>query len=404
MLHEFLSSNRSVLIDQCRVRAVQRTEPKDELDVPGIATFLDQLIGTLTQEHAGAEAQTPSDRMSEIGETARAHGRKLAERSFSVDQVVHHYGDLCQSITALAFRDPDGITVDEFRTLNDCLDHAIAGAVTGFAFQHDEWVREGARQASNERLGYLAHELRNEIQAATLAFTAIKQGNVGATGATGAILDRSLNGLRKMIDNALAEVRTTAGMPIRYEVLSVSEFIDEIRLSSLLEARVGGCELTVAAIAPELAVGVDRDLIFSALRNLLQNAFKFTKPHTEVSLGAFASGDRVVIEVSDHCGGLPAGAAATMFLPFAQTGKNRSGLGLGLSIAQRCVEANCGVLSVRDVPGVGCVFSISLPRCSLPYWTMRSQQRAAWTDETTPSSTPADARNDQRNPLDQPGP
>ena len=51
-----------------------------------------------------------------------------------------------------------------------------------------------------------------------------------------------------------------------------------------------------------------------------------------------------------------------MFSPFTQRGNNRSGLGLGLSIARQCIEADYGTLSVRDVPGTGCVFTIGLPR------------------------------------------
>jgi signal transduction histidine kinase len=62
---------------------------------------------------------------------------------------------------------------------------------------------------------------------------------------------------------------------------------------------------------------------------------------------------------------LPAGNAEDLFRPFTQTGHDRSGLGLGLSICRRSVDANGGVLSVRDVPGAGCVFSIDLPRHAL---------------------------------------
>ena len=69
-----------------------------------------------------------------------------------------------------------------------------------------------------------------------------------------------------------------------------------------------------------------------------------------------------LIEVADRCGGLPTGVAETMFLPFTQAGENKSGLGLGLSICRRSTEANGGVLSVRDVPGSGCIFTIDLPR------------------------------------------
>jgi len=79
-------------------------------------------------------------------------------------------------------------------------------------------------------------------------------------------------------------------------------------------------------------------------------------------LNARADGDQVLIEVADHCGGLPAGAMRTMFKPFAQVGADRTGVGLGLTIARRSVEAGGGQLTVRDVPGIGCVFSLRLPR------------------------------------------
>ncbi|WP_309246788.1 sensor histidine kinase [Ramlibacter montanisoli] len=94
---------------------------------------------------------------------------------------------------------------------------------------------------------------------------------------------------------------------------------------------------------------------------MLQNAFKFTQPGTLVTLSANPVGKEVDIDVADHCGGLPTGAAGTLFTPFAQHGTDRSGLGLGLSIARRSVEAEGGQLGVRDVPGVGCVFTMRLP-------------------------------------------
>ena len=115
-----------------------------------------------------------------------------------------------------------------------------------------------------------------------------------------------------------------------------------------------------------LAVDADRDLLFAAVGNLLQNAFKFTNAHTDVTLSAYAAADRILIDVEDHCGGLPTGAAERMFLPFTQGGHDTTGLGLGLSISRTSVEAISGELRVRDVPGRGCVFTIDLPRHRLP--------------------------------------
>jgi signal transduction histidine kinase len=103
-------------------------------------------------------------------------------------------------------------------------------------------------------------------------------------------------------------------------------------------------------------------MVSAAVENLLQNAFKFTRRHSHVVLRAHASGgNRVLIEVEDECGGLPPGTAQTLFRPFEQRGTDRSGLGLGLSIAQRGVEANGGAIHVRDLPGIGCIFTIDLP-------------------------------------------
>jgi signal transduction histidine kinase len=191
---------------------------------------------------------------------------------------------------------------------------------------------------------------------------AIKAGNVGASGPTGAVLDRSLIGMRNLIDRSLADVRVTAGMPARANLISLADFVADVKISASLEAHARKCEFTVGAVDPELALDVDREMLFSAVGNLLQNAFKFTQRGTEVSLNAYAAADRIRIDVEDHCGGLPQGASEDMFLPFKQGGEDRSGLGLGLAICRRSVEANSGVLSVRDVAGSGCVFTIELPR------------------------------------------
>jgi signal transduction histidine kinase len=300
--------------------------------------------------------------LSEMGAAAALHGRELLQRGFTVDQVVHDYGDLCQAITDLAFELKAPIETDEFRTLNRCLDNGIADAVTEYSYQRYSVLASDGAQALNERLGFLAHELRNLLHTAALAFAAIKLGNVGVTGATGAVLERSLIGLRTLVDRSLADVRVAAGMLPRHELVSVADFIDQIGVSALLEARARGCRFTVSHVEDGLAIDVDRDMLLSALGNLLQNAFKFTELDSEVSLNAYAVADRILIEVEDHCGGLPPGSADRMILSFTQVGTDKSGLGLGLAICKRSVEANNGTLRVRDIPGCGCVFTIDLPR------------------------------------------
>lgn len=336
--------------------------------------FLDQLIETLKVEQTAEPMQSrrisgPSGGeklgLSEMGDTAAQHGRELLQHGFTVDQVVHDYGDLCQAITDLALERDTQFDIDEFRTLNRCLDNAIAHAVTEYSYQRDSVTADQNATALNEQLGSFAHELRNLLNSATLALTVIKNGDVGLNGATGAILDRSLVGLRSLIDRSLSDVRMTAGMPARPRLFSLAVFIAEVKLSASLEAQVRDCILKVSPVDSRLAVDADRDLLSSAVGNLLQNAFKFTRPKSEVMLNAYAVADRILIEVQDQCGGLATGDVEKMFLPFAQGDAGETGLGLGLSISRRSVEVNKGALSVRDVPGSGCVFTIVLPRHTL---------------------------------------
>jgi signal transduction histidine kinase len=383
MIHEFLTENRGELIERCRMKVARRPAPRAteaELD-HGITLFLDQIIKTLQAEELAQPSESrrmsgPSGGadaiLSEMGVSAKEHGRELLQHGFTIDQVVHDYGDLCQSITDLAVELSAPISNNEFRTLNRCLDNAIAVAATEFNAQRDNIFADKDVRA-NERLGFFAHELRNHLNSATLALTAIKAGSVGLTGATGAVLDRSLVALRRLIDRSLAEARTTAGIPVRHQLFSLADFIAEVQLSASLEAQVSKCTLTVSYVDSKLAIDADRELLLSALGNLLQNAFKFTHPGSEVLLKVYAMSDRILIEVEDKCGGLPLGDVEEMFLPFTQSGADRSGCGLGLSISRRSVEANDGILRVRDIPASGCVFTIDLPRHALAESTSPSR-------------------------------
>lgn len=370
-LYEFLAANRIELVERCRAKVSQRSPgaPTRGLQY-GITPFLGQLIKTLQVEQTpdpmeSRKVSGPADghiAQSEIGGTATEHGRELLRHGYSIEEVVHDYGDLCQAITGLAFEREAEISIDEFRTLNRCLDNGIAAAVTEFSYQRDTQLAGQQLPSATQRLGFFAHELRNLLTTTTLAVNVIKSGNVGLSGATGQIVDRSLMAMRTLIDRSLAEVRMESDWVIEPQVFSLSRLIAELKLTASLEAAVKRSVFIVADVDPELALSGDRDLLLAAIGNLLQNAFKFTHPGTEVTLNAYASGERIHIDVEDNCGGLRAGDAESMFQPYVQRGTDKSGVGLGLSITRRSVEANGGILSVRDVPGTGCVFTIDLPR------------------------------------------
>jgi signal transduction histidine kinase len=353
MLHEFIDLNRDVIVAGTRDRVRRRPWPSvapGELE-DGVPLFLTQLSETLRLE--ATQSPFPPDA---IGAAAARHGGDLVRLGFTVSQVVHDYGDICQTITALAVEQRAPISVEEFHTLNRCLDTAIAEAVT----EHARVTAEARSADETERLGNAAHELRDTLNTALLAFHALKRGTVAINGSTGAILARTLMSLREVIDRTLSEVRLAAGNQIRARVAVVT-FIDEITSSGILHSEDRHIQFTVEPIDPALSIDADPQLLTSAVMNVLHNAFKNTPSGGRVVLRARAEHGRLLIETEDQCGGIPQGNG-DLFQRFGdRRGSDRSGLGLGLSIARKAVRAHGGEISVRNMPGKGCVFVIDVP-------------------------------------------
>jgi len=361
MLHEFIALNRDEIIRRCRVKVATRPVPphtEAEIDhgVPeidhGVPLFLDQLVDALRQ----GKASSP-----DISRSAILHGHDLLLQGFTVSQVVHGYGDVCQSITDLAVETHASIRTEDFRLLNGCLDDAIAGAVTQFGRERDEAASEGGATRENERLGFFAHELRDLIHTALIAFDVVKSGHVGVAGSTGAVLHRSLVGARDLVAGSLADVLHTQGLQNREQFL-VSGFLEELAPVAAVEAYDRGIHFRQMPVEDGVAINVDRQVLGTVVMNLLRNAFTFTRPRTTVTLRVLATADRVVFEIQDECGGLPTGDVDALFRPFEQQSADRTGLGLGLAFSRWAVEANDGRIFARSLPGVGCVFAVELPR------------------------------------------
>jgi signal transduction histidine kinase len=353
MLYEFVDVNREVIISRTRDRVRSRPWPSvapGEVE-HGVLLFLTQLSETLRLEATSAPFPTDA-----IGTAAARHGGDLLRSGFTVSQVVHDYGDICQTITALAVEQRAPIAVEEFHTLNRCLDTAIAEAVT----EHARLTAETRSAEEAERLGRTAHELRDMLNTAMLAFHTLKRGVVAINGSTGAILGKTLMSLREVIDRTLSEVRLEAGKQRRARVPVVT-FIDEIAATGMLHSEYRHIQFSVEPVDPALSIDADPQLLMSAVMNLLHNAFKNTPSGGHVVLRARAEQGRLLIETQDECGGIPT-RKDDLFQAFGdRRGSDRSGLGLGLSIARKAVRAHDGEIRIRNMPGSGCVFIIEIP-------------------------------------------
>src|SRR5882724_8960618 len=183
MLPEFIAEHGDELITRAREKVAQRAFPRStpaELGY-GVPLFLTQL---------GAILRDSSISESAMMATAAKHGGEMLRAGFTIGQVVQDYGDVCECLTDLAVEIGSPIASEDFRTLNHCLDEAIGAAVTEFLRLREQSLSVGEM----ERFAALAHEQRNLLSAAMVAFQVLRIGHVRISGRTGAVLGRALMG------------------------------------------------------------------------------------------------------------------------------------------------------------------------------------------------------------------
>ncbi len=220
MLEELLTTHRLDLIKRCGANAAARNESSTadaDLFQHGVPLFLDQLVDTLRNERqAGHDEPRESDRAlasAAIGRAAALHGADLLLQGYDIEQVVREYGDVCQAVTAVAVECDAAISANDFRTLNRCLDDAIADAVHAFADAEHQGAGD-RRESTNDPFHAFLEEHRRLIDIALRAHAAILTGQVGIAGATGNLLNKTLLQMQSHAQTAeaqLVQVTDTAG-------------------------------------------------------------------------------------------------------------------------------------------------------------------------------------------------
>ena len=351
MLHNFISerreqiTDRATLLSRARDPLLHSESPTEE-----VAAFLTQVSTALRQGNMPS-----SYNLSAINSTAGRNGANMLRAGHPIVDVVQVYGDVCQAVTALAAELRVPISAADFCVFNRCLDDAIGHAVS----EYNRITEETRAVAETQRLGIAAHELRDQLQTARLSLALLKSSSEPIEGISGQLLDRSLVNLSELIERTLSDVRLAAGVE-RREAVELTAFLHEVATTAELHAQHRGVTFTIDSETVG-SVEADRPLLMSAVMNLVHNALKFTTPRGNVRLMARTSSTRLSIAVQDQCGGIP-DSARGVFTSFTdRRGTDRSGLGLGLSIAKQVIRAHNGDITVRNLPGVGCVFTIDIP-------------------------------------------
>lgn len=351
MLDDFLKNNRNQILSLSAEKSKKLAGilGNSKLLDAGLPLFYDQLINVL-------EKKLNTYPRDEMLVTAASHGKEFLYLGYSLSHVVHSYGSLCQSITELASIKNADISAEEFNILNGFLDVAIATAVSEFQFRSNEANEE----RELKHLGFLAHELRNALSSATVAQEMIRAGLVGIGGSTASVLELNLARMRNLIDRSLSEVRMRADSDLIIEKFRLSDLFDQIIITAKADASKKN-QILVSEVDWKIEIESDRQLLITAIANLVQNAIKYSKSEGRISLLGKIVKDRVIIEIADECGGIQVDKANTLFQPFVQENKDRSGIGLGLTITQRAVFLSQGTIQIKNSPRLGCTFIIEIP-------------------------------------------
>jgi signal transduction histidine kinase len=352
MLETFIDANRSEILGHCLRELKLRYPDRADEDLGyGFAGFVDEVITALRED--AREANGSPNATFGVA-TAAAHAIARKRQGFDLSRVIHDYGLVCDSITELLHERDAQPSAREFQVLNRCVDEAVSQAVEAFWGE----THEDQRQEKAERLGFLAHEIRNAVSSANMAFNLIRYGRVAPDGRTADVVQRGLARISKLVDRTLAEAQLSVEVVARREWFRLSDLMKQVVAGAVLEREI---RVDLAA-DPELEIEADFNLLDSAISNLVQNAIKFSHDGAVVVVRATRAAEAVTIEIEDRCGGLADSDYERLFEPFYKSSTDRRGVGLGLAIARRAVEAHGGTLEVRNLPGIGCAFSILLPR------------------------------------------
>jgi signal transduction histidine kinase len=355
VLHEVLKANRDALVQRW-MQATSRETTADPLSptelLDRIPFFIDELIMALHPEALPLPA---------LGDTANEHGAQRLGLGFNVGEVVREYGVLHRSILEIVAESGTSISPSEHQIIAKWLNGGIANAVSQYVSERDAELHRSA----SEHLGFIAHEIRNPLSSARMAFDILRRGELAKGGRAVDLLYRNLRRIVDVVDNALSHASLKMGVTPRIDVVPLRTFVQEIAFDA--SADTDEKQLKVEVDIPEsLAIEADVRLLRSAISNLFHNAIKFSHADATIVVRALRTPGEVRIEVEDSCGGLPPGRAQDLFMPLVQRGSDQSGFGLGLAIALQAAEAHNGTIRVRDLPGHGCVFTIDLPARDIP--------------------------------------
>jgi len=314
----------------------------------------------LVESLRNPSGNTQREGVQSWAQVAREHAITRVHLGFDIGQLVHEFIVL-RRVLFNAVRE-EGLVLDGIQAdlLTDLIESAIAISVKSYAESRDyEFRRQEA-----EHIGFITHELRNPLTAVVMSISLLKN-KIPLPPQTKTPLEIAENNLRRLnalIDRVLLTERLEIGKPdLQLVDIPLGPFMAPILETARVVAQGKKIKLETSFDA-KLRLRIDRNLAESAIRNLIDNALKFTDQGTVRIDIEEKDAKQVIFHVRDQCGGISAEELRTVFKPFKRGQSKKPGTGLGLSIARRAVEIQGGDIFAASIPGEGCHFWIILPK------------------------------------------
>ena len=201
----------------------------------------------------------------------------------------------------------------------------------------------------------ISHELRSPLARMNVALEIAKQKAGPDSLPLLARIEKESDRLNEMIGRILILAKLEGGADdLEHEWIDLADLVSDVSEDADFEAKAKGKSVKMSKIDDCRVVGSD-NLLRSAVENVLRNAVRYTVDGSDVDVSLDANADKAVIKIADHGGGVPEEELANLFRPFYRVGEARErrtgGIGLGLAIADRAIQAHKGTITARNKNG-----------------------------------------------------
>ena len=215
----------------------------------------------------------------------------------------------------------------------------------------------------------VSHEMKTPLALISMYAETLESGRISAPGKVRDYYQTILRESRKLanlVENVLDFAKLETGrVQIRLEHIDLGELAVEVARNCDEQLQIEGFKLSLE-IEPGLPpIKGDRSALSQALRNLVDNAMKYSADTKEIGIAVRRAGDAIAVEITDKGIGIDPSEQQKVFEQFYRAGDPMTqkvrGAGLGLALVRHIVAAHQGRVELRSTPGRGSVFSVVLP-------------------------------------------